>query len=88
MSSVYDSIIAGPLKNAIDWASRPPNAWANKPAAIMSARGGYGCGLAQYHLRQIEVYLNLHFINKLELRIKAFEPPAKLTVMEILLMIK
>ncbi|KAG6501680.1 hypothetical protein ZIOFF_041563 [Zingiber officinale] len=66
-----------PLKNAIDWASRPPNAWANKPAAIVSAGGNFGGGRSQYHLRQVGVYLDLHFINKPELSVCAFEPPQK-----------
>ncbi|GLJ07250.1 hypothetical protein SUGI_0062840 [Cryptomeria japonica] len=76
-SPEYNYSVTGPLKNAIDWASRPPNVWADKPAAIMSAGGGFGGGLAQYHLRQIGVFLNLHFINKPELRVRAFELPAK-----------
>uniref|UniRef100_A0A0C9QR00 NAD(P)H dehydrogenase (quinone) n=1 Tax=Wollemia nobilis TaxID=56998 RepID=A0A0C9QR00_9CONI len=76
-SPQYNYSVTAPLKNAIDWGSRPPNVWANKAAAIMSAGGGFGGGLAQYHLRQIGVFLDLHFINKPELRIHAFQPPAK-----------
>lgn len=56
----------GPLKNAIDWASRPPNVWADKAAAVVSASGDFGGGRAQYHLRQVGVSLDLHFINKPE----------------------
>uniref|UniRef100_A0A1S3YSA1 NAD(P)H dehydrogenase (quinone) n=1 Tax=Nicotiana tabacum TaxID=4097 RepID=A0A1S3YSA1_TOBAC len=67
----------GPLKNAIDWASRPPNVWADKAAAIVSAGGGFGGGRSQYHLRQIGVYLDLHFINKPEFFLNAFQPPSK-----------
>ncbi|KAG1338369.1 putative NADPH:quinone oxidoreductase [Cocos nucifera] len=70
-------ISAAPLKNAIDWASRPPNVWADKPAAIVSAAGGAGGSHAQYHLRQVGVFLDLHFINKPELFIQAFQPPMK-----------
>ena len=70
-------IISAPLKNAIDWASRPPNVWADKPAAIISTGGGFGGGRSQYHLRQIGVYLDLHFINKPEFFLNAFQPPAK-----------
>ncbi|KAM2196162.1 hypothetical protein ACFX1R_030077 [Malus domestica] len=55
---------AAPLKNALDWASRPPNVWADKAAAIISASGGSGGSRSQYHLRQIGVFLDLHFINK------------------------
>lgn len=71
------TLIVAPLKNAIDWASRPPNVWADKAAAMLSAGGGFGGGRAQYHLRQIGVFLDLHFINKPEFFLKAFEPPTK-----------
>lgn len=70
-------VISGPLKNAIDWASRSPNVWADKPAAIVSTGGGFGGGRSQYHLRQIGVFLDLHFINKPELCIFEFRPPQK-----------
>lgn len=56
---------ASPLKNAIDWGSRDPNVWGDKAAAIVSAGGGFGGERSQYHLRQIGVYIDLHFINKL-----------------------
>lgn len=69
--------MVAPLKNAIDWASRPPNCWADKAAATVSAGGGFGGGRSQYHLRQIGVYLDLHFINKPEFFLNAFTPPAK-----------
>ncbi|OWM78451.1 hypothetical protein CDL15_Pgr016175 [Punica granatum] len=51
--------------------------WAGKAAAIVSAGGGFGGGVAQYHLRQIGVFLDLHFIDKPEFRVHAFQPPAK-----------
>lgn len=73
----YNYSVTGPLKNAIDWASRPPNVWADKAAAIVSAAGGSGGARSQYHLRQIGVYLDLHFINKPEFFLNAFQPPAK-----------
>ncbi|XVF82324.1 hypothetical protein PTKIN_Ptkin16aG0037400 [Pterospermum kingtungense] len=76
-SPEYNYSVTAPLKNAIDWASRPPNVWADKAAAIVSAGGGFGGGLAQYHLRQIGVYLDLHFVNKPEFFLNAFQPPAK-----------
>ncbi|XP_074284699.1 NADPH:quinone oxidoreductase [Silene latifolia] len=76
-SPEYNYSIAAPLKNAIDWASRSPNVWADKPAAIVSAGGGFGGGRSQYHLRQIGVFLDLHFINKPEFFLQAFQPPAK-----------
>ncbi|KAL0290618.1 UNVERIFIED_CONTAM: NAD(P)H:quinone oxidoreductase [Sesamum angustifolium] len=76
-SPEYNYSVTGPLKNAIDWASRPPNVWADKAAAIVSAGGGFGGGRSQYHLRQTGVYLNLHFINKPEFFLNAFQPPPK-----------
>lgn len=76
-SPEYNFSVTGPLKNAIDWASRPPNCWADKAAAIVSAGGSFGGGRAQYHLRQIGVYLDLHFINRPEFYLNAFAPPAK-----------
>ncbi|URE35068.1 NADPH quinone oxidoreductase [Musa troglodytarum] len=76
-SPEYNYSFTGPLKNAIDWASRAPNAWADKPAAIVSAGGNFGGGRSQYHLRQVGVFLDLHFINKPELFVQAFQPPSK-----------
>jgi len=61
--------IPGILKNAIDWASRPPgdNSFEGKPVAIMSASPGMlGGARAQYHLRQVLVSLNMHAINRPE----------------------
>ncbi|KAL5734001.1 hypothetical protein ACOSP7_031862 [Xanthoceras sorbifolium] len=76
-SPEFNYSITGPLKNAIDWASRPPNVWADKAAAIVSAGAGFGGGRSQYHLRQIGVFLDLHFINKPEFFLNAFQPPEK-----------
>ncbi|CAL5379890.1 unnamed protein product [Camellia sinensis] len=55
----------------------PPNVWADKAAAIVSAGGGFGGGLSQYHLCQIGVYTDLHFINKPEFFLNAFQAPSK-----------
>ncbi|KAF8051904.1 hypothetical protein N665_1654s0001 [Sinapis alba] len=76
-SPEYNYSVSAPLKNAIDWASRPPNVWAEKPAAIISTGGIFGGGVSQYHLRQIGVFLDLHFINKPEFSLNAFQPPMK-----------
>jgi chromate reductase len=60
------------LKNAIDWASRPhgDSAWNGKPVAIMGASiGMMGTARAQYHLRQMFVYLNMHALNRPEVMI-------------------
>jgi len=69
--------VSAALKNAIDWGSRSPNVFDGKAAAIVGAGGGAGSGRAHYHLRQIGVYVNLLFINRPELQIQAFSPPAK-----------
>ena len=61
--------IPGVLKNAIDWASRPypDNSFEGKPVALMSASIGLlGGARAQYHLRQVFVFLDMHPINKPE----------------------
>lgn len=68
----YNSSIPGVLKNAIDWASRPPNEspLAGKPLAIMGAGGVLGTSRAQYHLRQIAGGLNMLAMNKPEVMIQ------------------
>src|SRR5215207_2509519 len=68
----YNYSIPGVLKNAIDWASRPygDSAWDGKPAAIMGASvGAIGTARAQYHLRQVMVFLNMFPINQPEVMI-------------------
>jgi chromate reductase, NAD(P)H dehydrogenase (quinone) len=68
----YNYSVPGVLKNAIDWASRPygDSAWDGKPAAIMGASiGKIGTARAQYHLRQIMVFLNMFPINQPEVMI-------------------
>ena len=70
----YNYSIAPALKNILDWASREPgNALlAGKPVAIMGAGGGMGTSRAQYHLRQVCVFLDLHPLNKPEVFANAF----------------
>ena len=68
----YNYSVPGALKNAIDWASRPygDSAWNGKPAAIMGASiGAIGTARAQYHLRQMMVFLNMFPINQPEVMI-------------------
>ena len=68
----YNYSIPGVLKNAIDWASRPygDSAWNGKAAAIMGASiGAIGTARAQYHLRQMFVFLNMFPINQPEVMI-------------------
>ena len=45
---------------------------AGKPVAILGAGGGMGTSRAQYHLRQVCVYLDLHPLNKPEVFANAF----------------
>jgi chromate reductase, NAD(P)H dehydrogenase (quinone) len=68
----YNYSVPGALKNAIDWASRPygESVWNGKPAAIMRASiGAIGTARAQYHLRQIFVFLNMFPVNQPEVMI-------------------
>jgi chromate reductase len=72
----YNYSIPGVLKNAIDWASRPPDQPMNgKPVALMGASPGMlGTARSQYHLRQVCVFLNMHPLNKPEVLVaKAHE---------------
>lgn len=39
---------------------------------MMGAGGGMGTSRAQYHLRQVSVFLNLHLLNKPEIFCNAF----------------
>lgn len=70
----YNYSLAPALKNILDWASREPNnaLLAGKPVAIMGAGGGMGTSRAQYHLRQVCVFLDLHPLNKPEVFANAF----------------
>ena len=70
----YNYSMAPALKNILDWASREPDnaLLAGKPAAIMGAGGGMGTSRAQYHLRQVCVFLDLRPLNKPEVFANAF----------------
>jgi chromate reductase len=68
----YNYSVPGVLKNAIDWASRPygDSAWTGKPVAVMGASvGTLGTARAQYHLRQMFVFLNMYPVNQPEVMI-------------------
>jgi len=68
----YNYSIPGVLKNAIDWASRPygDSAWMGKTAGVMGASvGRMGTARAQYHLRQVFVYLEIDAINQPEVMV-------------------
>lgn len=65
----YNFSVPGVLKNAIDWASRPPkhNSFDGKPAVLMGASPGvWGTTRCQYQLRQVCQALNLHLLNRPE----------------------
>lgn len=72
----YNYSLAPALKNALDWASREPNnaLLAGKATALLGAGGGMGTSRAQYHMRQVGVYLDLKFLNKPEVFVNAFGP--------------
>ena len=73
-STEYNYSLAPALKNILDWASREANnaLLAGKPVAIMGAGGGMGTSRAQYHLRQVCVFLDLRPLNKPEVFANAF----------------
>jgi chromate reductase, NAD(P)H dehydrogenase (quinone) len=81
----YNYSMSGVLKNAIDWASRPPDPpLIGKPVGIMGATPSlWGTGRAQYHLRQCFVFLNMFPVNKPEVLIaqaaSKFDAAGKLT---------
>jgi chromate reductase len=81
----YNYSIPGVLKNAIDWASRPPEQpFDGKPMAIMGASPSmFGSARAQYHLRQCFIYLNPFILNRPEIMISnaasKFDENGKLT---------
>lgn len=84
-STEYNYSLAPALKNILDWASREPDnaLLAGKPVAIMGAGGGMGTSRAQYHLRQVCVFLDLRPLNKPEVFANAFsgsfDPDGNLT---------
>src|SRR6185369_9093323 len=82
----YNYSVPGVFKNAIDWAARPygDSAWKGKPVAIMGASAGVlGTARAQYHLRQILVFLDMPAVNQPEVMIASaaskFDPGGNLT---------
>jgi chromate reductase, NAD(P)H dehydrogenase (quinone) len=70
-SPEYNYSISGALKNAIDWLSRmTPQPFAGKQIAQFGASGGpLGTARAQYHLRQMMVFLDGRCVNKPEVMI-------------------
>jgi chromate reductase, NAD(P)H dehydrogenase (quinone) len=81
----YNYSMTGVLKNAIDWASRPPDQpFAGKPCAILGAAAGLaGSARAQSDLRRSMVFLDLHPLSQPEVLIfqahTKFDANGKLT---------
>lgn len=70
ISPEYNRSIPGPLKNAIDWASRPrgQNSLGGKPAAIGGTSiGPLSTAAAQQHLRNVLSVLDVHVMSQPEL---------------------
>lgn len=66
----YNRSIPGVLKNAIDWISRPygQNSFAKKPVLVAGVSvGKIGTALAQSHLRQILIHLDMQVIGQPEI---------------------
>jgi chromate reductase, NAD(P)H dehydrogenase (quinone) len=66
----YNRAMPGPLKNAIDWASRPygQNAFAGKPAGICGASpGSIGTACSQHNLHPTLSYLDIIVMGQPEL---------------------
>ncbi len=82
----YNRSIPGPLKNAIDWASRPwgQNSFARKPSAVIGASpGAIGTAVAQQNLRSVLSFCNSPQMNAPEAYIQfkpgLFEPDGEVT---------
>jgi len=68
----YNASIPAPLKNAIDWGSRPANTFFGKPAAIIGVGAGLlGTARAQYPLRQTLGVLGVQLLGQPEVFIGA-----------------
>ncbi|MDR3534784.1 MAG: NAD(P)H-dependent oxidoreductase [Rhodopila sp.] len=67
----YNYSIPGGLKNALDWLSRlPAPPFVGKPVAIQTGSPGpIGGSRAQYHLRQMLVFLDARVLNKPEVMV-------------------
>lgn len=81
----YNYSTSGVLKNAIDWASRPPEQpFQGKPIAMIGASAGVlGTARAQYHLRQCFIFLDGRLLNRPEVFIgqapQKFDADGRLT---------
>jgi len=82
----YNYSVPGALKNALDWMSRLPNQpFVHKPVAIQTAATGpVGGARAQYHLRQIMVFLEALVFNKPEIFINNVKTKVDETASELI----
>jgi len=64
----YNYSVSGALKNALDWASRPPRSSPlhHKPIAIMGVGGMLGTVRAQMHLREILLHSDARVLTRPE----------------------
>jgi len=71
----YNYSISPALKNALDWASVSVDKTLvlQKPTALLGAGGSLGTARAQYHLRQVAVYLQLDVLHRPEIFCNAFQ---------------
>jgi len=68
----YNRSIPGPLKNAIDWASRPSGdgAWKTKPVLVTGvSTGAIGTAVVQAHLKQVLLHLGMHVLGQPEVHV-------------------
>lgn len=75
-SPEYNYSISAPLKNAIDWASRPygQNSWKGKVVGVMGGSpGGFGTVRMQPHLKYIFSILGCHTLYLPEVQISAVD---------------
>jgi chromate reductase len=76
VTAEYNRSIPGVLKNAIDHASRPygKSAWTGKPAGVLGVSpGAMGTALAQQHLRNVLVSIDMPTLALPEVFIQAKE---------------
>jgi len=85
-SPEYNYSIPGVLKNALDWASRPPqtSVLRHKPVAIMGASSGhFGTARGQMALRQVFVFTESHCLLRPEVLVfnaaERFDEQGRLT---------
>jgi chromate reductase len=72
----YNRSMPAPLKNAIDWASRPygKNSFAGKPAGLIgTSPGAIGTACAQHNLRPTMAYLDMIVLSQPEVYLQ-FKP--------------